>query len=86
MLIRVYSHSCVWLRRAEHLLIPSPLCSPVCDRRWLRSVRHALSICWEARRRGLVFGCGHATCVACGGKLAACPICRAAIGIRIRTY
>ena len=46
----------------------------------MASEREACPVCWEARR-GLVFGCGHATCVACGEKLAACPICRAAIGI-----
>ena len=68
---------------SEHLLFPSPLCYPLWQA--VASEREACPVCWEARR-GLVFGCGHATCVACGEKLAACPICRAAIGIRIRTF
>ncbi|KAG1658899.1 hypothetical protein FOA52_012575 [Chlamydomonas sp. UWO 241] len=47
--------------------------------------RDACPVCWE-ERRGVVFGCGHSTCAACGEKLATCPICRVAISIRIRTY
>ncbi len=42
-------------------------------------------VCWEARK-GLVFQCGHQTCGACGERLTACPICRVAISIRIKTY
>ncbi|KXZ47042.1 hypothetical protein GPECTOR_38g279 [Gonium pectorale] len=42
-------------------------------------------VCWE-RRKGLVFGCGHQTCCACGDKLAACPICRVPVSLRIRVY
>ncbi|EFJ46248.1 hypothetical protein VOLCADRAFT_118112 [Volvox carteri f. nagariensis] len=42
-------------------------------------------VCWELRK-GLVFGCGHQTCCSCGEKLAACPICREPVSIRIRVY
>ncbi|PNH04533.1 E3 ubiquitin-protein ligase [Tetrabaena socialis] len=42
-------------------------------------------VCWEARK-ALVFGCGHQTCCACGDKLAACPICRLPVSLRIRVY
>ncbi|GIL74293.1 hypothetical protein Vretifemale_4339 [Volvox reticuliferus] len=42
-------------------------------------------VCWE-RRKGLVFGCGHQTCCSCGEKLAACPICREPVSLRIRVY
>ncbi|KAG2495810.1 hypothetical protein HYH03_006052 [Edaphochlamys debaryana] len=42
-------------------------------------------VCWEARK-GLVFGCGHQTCCACGDKLALCPICRVPVSLRIRVY
>lgn len=46
---------------------------------------HQCPVCWEARK-GLVFGCGHQTCVDCGEKLAACPICREPVALRIRVY
>ncbi|KAG2426065.1 hypothetical protein HXX76_013253 [Chlamydomonas incerta] len=46
---------------------------------------HQCPVCWEARK-GLVFGCGHQTCVGCGEKLAACPICREPVALRIRVY
>ncbi|GLI70465.1 hypothetical protein VaNZ11_015375 [Volvox africanus] len=42
-------------------------------------------VCWELRK-GLVFGCGHQTCCSCGEKLAACPICRKAVSLRIKVY
>ncbi|GAX80243.1 hypothetical protein CEUSTIGMA_g7681.t1 [Chlamydomonas eustigma] len=49
------------------------------------SEKEACPVCWEAQK-GLVFGCGHSTCVGCGEKLSSCPICRSMITIRIRTY
>ncbi|GIL42029.1 hypothetical protein Vafri_96 [Volvox africanus] len=42
-------------------------------------------VCWELRK-GLVFGCGHQTCCSCGEKLAACPICRKPVSLRIKVY
>ncbi len=55
------------------------------NRQAVAAEREACPVCWE-ERRGVVFGCGHSTCLGCGERLNACPICRVSIGLRIRMY
>ena len=42
-------------------------------------------ICW-AREKEIVFSCGHQVCCICSEKVAACPVCRRAVDLRIRMY
>lgn len=42
-------------------------------------------VCWDAKK-GLVFQCGHQACIGCGERLAACPICRAVVTLRIKLF
>ncbi|XP_028551319.1 E3 ubiquitin-protein ligase RGLG3 isoform X1 [Dendrobium catenatum] len=37
-------------------------------------------------QKDMTFGCGHLTCKSCGATLERCPICRAAITVRVRLY
>jgi len=39
-----------------------------------------------ASRKDMAFSCGHQTCCSCGNRLAACPICRQEISLRIRLF
>ena len=44
-------------------------------------------ICFAAARDCVLVPCGHAyTCMQCGGALASCPMCRAAVERAIRLY
>jgi len=42
-------------------------------------------ICLE-NRKDMAFGCGHTTCMDCGGNLSLCPICREPITTRLRLF
>ena len=61
--------------------------APGCVRACLCTSACGLQVCMAAEVCATLAPCGHlCACWPCARALAACPICRAAVGDRVRTY